>query len=164
MAVLKSYKCEEHGYFDAWEQKCEHCDVEPKQVFIKPFSIKSDRTKRTDTNLKGLASQFKMTNIKSTREGEHQSGYYTRNNKEVSKQEQEFANQPPKGYEAANNGGVNWGGGAGMTMPSVLAGNAVKSVYGEPTGFNPRNVEGLTGPKPNMIMRDHENLSLKDSK
>jgi hypothetical protein len=59
---------------------------------------------------------------------------------------------------------VNWGGGAGMTMPSVLAGNAVKSVYGEPTGFNPRNVEGLTGPKPNMIMRDHENLSLKDSK
>jgi hypothetical protein len=114
--------------------------------------------------LKGLAKDFGMTNLKSTREGESQTGYHTRNNKPVSKQEQEFANQPPKGYEAANNGGVNWGGAAGMSMPSVLAGTAVKSVYGEPTGFNPRNVEGLTGPKPNMIMRDHENLSLKDSK
>ena len=32
MAVLKSYKCEEHGYFDAWEQACPHCDVEPKHI------------------------------------------------------------------------------------------------------------------------------------
>jgi len=164
MAVLKSYKCEEHGYFDAWEQACEHCDKVPEQVFLKPFSIKSDRTKKADRTLKGLAKDFGMTNLKSTREGESQTGYHTRNNKPMSRQEQEFANQPPKGYEAANNGGVNWGGAAGMSMPSVLAGTAVKSVYGEPTGFNPRNVEGLTGPKPNMIMRDHENLSLKDSK
>ena len=58
MAVLKSYKCEEHGYFDAWEQACEHCDKVPEQVFLKPFSIKSDRTKKADRTLKGLAKDF----------------------------------------------------------------------------------------------------------
>lgn len=162
MAVLKSYKCEEHGYFDAWEQKCEDCDAIPKQVFIKPFSIKSDRTKRADSSLKGLASQFNMTNIKSTREGEHQAGYYTRNNKPISKQEQEFIAQEPKGKEAAE-GGVMWGGGGNLSMPSLMSGNAIKSVRGEPVGFNVK-AENFTGPKPSSIMNDHQGLSLKDAK
>jgi hypothetical protein len=43
-------------------------------------SVKGGRSKRNDDNIKGLARDFDMTNIKSTREGEAQDGYLTRNN------------------------------------------------------------------------------------
>ena len=166
MAVLKSYQCQEHGYFDAWEQACPHCDVVPKQVFIKPFSIKSDRTKAADRNLKGLAQDFKMTNIKSTREGEHQSGYFKRNNAPVGKQEQEFMAAQSKGKEAAE-GGVMWGGGPNINMGQALSGALAKPVgpsIGKPAenvGFAPP--AGLTGPRATTIINDHQGLTLKDA-
>ena len=126
MAILRSYSCPRHGVFDGWEAECPHGCKDVTQVFTKAFAIKSQRTKNTDATLKGLASDFKMTNIKSTREGDHQEGYFTRNNA-----------PPPKGHEAAN-GGVLWGGGGRFDMGSALAGKAVSSVKGEAVGFNPK--------------------------
>ena len=152
MAVLRSYSCAAHGYFDAWEAKCPHGCKKVTQVFTKPFSIKSSRTKTADKTLDSLASEFKMTNIKSTREGEHQSNYFTRNN------------QPNKGHEAAN-GGVMWGGGGRFDMGSALAGKAVSSVAGEQVGFNPHDMGKLTGPRAASYMQDHQGLKLDaDSK
>jgi hypothetical protein len=43
-------------------------------------STKTGRTKRNDNNLKQLAADFGMTDIKSVKEGESQQGYLTRNN------------------------------------------------------------------------------------
>ena len=155
MPVLKTYKCAEHGEFDAWEQACPHCDAVPRQI-LKPFSIKSERTKSADRSLKGLAKDFKMTNIKSTREGEHQEGYYKRNNVE-----------PPKGYEAAHQQ-VTWGGGPNINMGQALSGALAKPVgpsigrEAENVGFAPPS--GLTGPRASVIRNDHEGLSLKDAK
>ena len=93
-----------------------------------------------------------MTNIKSTREGEHQSNYFTRNNKE-----------PPKGIEGAQQ--VLWGGGGRFDMGSALQGKAVSSVHGEKVGFNPHDMGKLTGPKAASYMQDHQGLKLDaDSK
>ena len=149
MAVLRSYQCVKHGYFDAWEAECPHGCKKVTQVFLKPFSIKSDRTKGADKTLKGLASNFQMTNIKSTREGDYQTGYHTRNNKP----------ELNKGHEAAN-GGVLWGGGGRFDMGSALAGKAVQSVGGEPVGYNPKDLGNLSGPRPSVVMNDHQGLKL----
>jgi hypothetical protein len=151
MAVLRSYSCAAHGYFDAWEAKCPNCNRKVTQVFTKPFSIKTGRTKTADRTLDSLATEFKMTNIKSTREGDHQAGYFTRNN------------EPSKGHENVNN--VLWGGGGRFDMGSALAGKAVSSVHGESVGFNPHSAGKLDGPKPNWVKQDHEGLKLNaDSK
>ena len=151
MAVLRSYSCPRHGVFDAWEKKCPHGCKDVTQVFTKAFAIKSSRTKGADKTLDSLASEFTMTNIKSTREGEHQSGYFTRNN------------EPSKGHENVNN--VLWGGGGRFNMASALQGNAVSSVKGEATGFNPKDMGNLTGPRANWVKQDHEGLKLNaDSK
>jgi hypothetical protein len=149
MAVLRSYQCTKHGYFDAWEAECPHGCKKVTQVFLKPFSIKSDRTKKADGTLKELASNFNMTNIKSTREGDYQTGYHTRNNKP----------EPNKGHEAANNG-VLWGGGGRFDMGSALAGKAVQSVAGEPVGYNPKDMGNLSGPRASVVMNDHQGLKL----
>jgi len=148
MAILRSYSCPRHGVFDGWEAECPHGCKDVTQVFTKAFAIKSQRTKNTDATLKGLASDFKMTNIKSTREGDHQEGYFTRNNA-----------PPPKGHEAAN-GGVLWGGGGRFDMGSALAGKAVSSVKGEAVGFNPKDMGNLTGPKAASYIQDHQGLKI----
>lgn len=148
MAILRSYSCPRHGVFDAWEAECPHGCKDVTQVFTKAFAIKSQRTKNADATLKGLASDFNMTNIKSTREGDHQEGYFTRNNA-----------PPPKGHEAAN-GGVLWGGGGRFDMGSALAGKAVSSVKGEAVGFNPKDMGNLTGPKAASYIQDHQGLKI----
>jgi len=148
MAILRSYSCPRHGVFDGWEAECPHGCKDVTQVFTKAFAIKSQRTKNTDATLKGLASDFKMTNIKSAREGDHQEGYFTRNNA-----------PPPKGHEAAN-GGVLWGGGGRFDMGSALAGKAVSSVKGEAVGFNPKDMGNLTGPKAASYIQDHQGLKI----
>ena len=158
MAILRSYSCPRHGVFDGWEAECPHGCKDVTQVFTKAFAIKSQRTKNTDATLKGLASDFKMTNIKSTREGDHQEGYFTRNNKPAEKE---------KGYEAAN-GGVMWGGGGNLNMASALSGSAVKSV-GEKLGKPPEplraNLSGFGPLQPSIVQNDHEGLKINaDSK
>jgi len=149
MGILRSYNCKKHGYFDAWEPECPHGCKNVVQVFLKPFSIKSDRTKHADKTLDGLAKDFKMTNIASTREGEAQQGYFKRNNKPPEKE---------KGYEGAQQ--VLWGGGGRFDMSSALAGKAVQSGNGEPAGVNPRDLGIKSGPRANVVMNDHQGLKL----
>ena len=149
MAILRSYQCSVHGYFDAWEAKCPHCNKKVIQVFTKPFSIKSANTKHADKTLKGLAQDFGMTNIKSTREGEHQTGYHTRNN---------APQEPNKGFEG--NQQVLWGGGGRFDMGSALAGKAVQSTNGEPVGFNPKQLGNLTGPRTASFQADPQGLKI----
>lgn len=147
MAVKRDYKCEAHGFFEAWEAQCPHgCLDGIMIVHLQAPNYMSDRTKGADSTLKGLAKDFDMTNIKSTREGEMQSGYLTRNN------------QPPP-QQAPN--GVLWGGGAGYNMASVMSGQAIRSVKGESVGFNPKDAGNLQGPRPASYIADHENLKIK---
>jgi hypothetical protein len=133
MAIKRDYKCQKHGFFEAWEPICPAgCSAGIKIVFLKPPAYVSAGTKHVDGTLKGLASEFKMTNIKSTREGEHQEGYLTRNN------------APP--VEDQRGRGVIWGGDQRYSMGNVLSGRAVQSVRGESVGFNPRDAGDLRGP------------------
>lgn len=136
MAILRDYKCEEHGFFTAWEPKCEHCDREVYSVILKAptmrDSVVAGRSKRNDSNIKQLAKDFGMTNIKSTKEGEAQDGYLTRNNAEKSAQEKDFEVQQKMN-------GVIWGGDQRYSMQNMLAGGAVRSAMGEAVGFNPKD-------------------------
>jgi hypothetical protein len=167
MAVLHDYYCETHGIFEAWEAKCpmKHCSATISKVFLKPVGMKSDKTKATDKNMKNLALDFGMTDIKKTHEGEHQTGYLKRNNKLTDKQFAEATeamahnnqmqmNQPRPGDS------VIWGGGGNINMKSVMGGQ-FKSVAGESVGINPREAGPMRGPTPGVVMNDHENLQVK---
>jgi hypothetical protein len=159
--VLKDYHCSEHGYFEGWQEACpiKGCAGEVSVVFLQPVSIKSDRTKKADATLKGLAQDFGMTDIKSTREGEHQSGYITRNNSQTVKEREEelaaAAERQPRPGDAAI-----WGGAGGMSMKSVINGQ-FKSVRDEAVSVLPSSVGNLTGPRTASYVADHENLQVK---
>ena len=151
MPIKRDYKCETHGFFEAWEAQCPHgCLDGIMIVHLQAPNYLSDRTKGVDGTLKGLAKDFDMTNMKSTREGEFQEGYHTRNNAPQPK------DQPPQAPS-----GVIWGGGAGYNMQNVLAGGAIRSVRGESVGFNPKDAGNLQGPKPASYLADHEGLKIK---
>jgi hypothetical protein len=142
--ILKDHKCPEHGFFEGYEPVCpQGCTEGVKVVFLKAPAYKSDRTKNSDKTLTKLAKDFQMTDIKSTREGDNQAGYYTRNNKE-----------PRPGDSAI------WGGGAGMNMQSILGG-AIRPVRDEAVGVRPNQVGNLTGPRAASYVQDHENLKIK---
>jgi hypothetical protein len=147
--ILKDHKCPTHGYFESYVPECPlGCTEGVKVVFLKAPGYKSDKTKHADKTVKQLASDFGMTNIKSTREGESQSGYLTRNN------------QTPK--EPRPGDSVIWGGGAkGLSMQSILSGNAIRPVADEPVGVRPADVGNLTGPRTASYIQDHENLKIK---
>lgn len=160
MAVLHDYYCTKHGIFEAWEAKCpmKNCDGELSKVFLQPVSLKSDRTKNTDKTINQLAIDFDMTDIKSTREGDNQAGFFTRNNKtspaELAKEEAEAKRQPRAGDAAI------WGGAGNMQMQNLLRGNMFRSVNGESVGMNPKDAGNLTGPKTASYIADQDNLSL----
>jgi hypothetical protein len=149
MAVLHDYYCEAHGIFESFEAKCpmKNCKAELSKVFLKPVGLKSDKTKKADKTLDNLALDFNMTDIKSTREGEHQTGYLARNNTTPEKKEPRPGNA------------VKWGGIGGIDMKSVMGGR-YKPVADESVSFNPKAAGNLTGPKANVIMHDHENLQV----
>lgn len=150
MPVVRSYKCDAHGYFDGWNEDnaCPECGVACKQVFIKPFAIKSGRTKNTDQTLKQLASDYKMTNIKSTREGESQAGTFRHGGSSAPRE--------PRPGDA-----VMWGNAGNYSMDSLLKGGGPRSVKGEATGFNPKDMGNLNGPKAASYIPDHEGLKIK---
>ena len=160
MAVLKDYCCPKHGEFEAWEAQCpmKNCDADIYVIFKKAPGLKSDATKNTDKTVNQLAIDFNMTDIKSTREGDNQSGFFTRNNKtspaELAKQEAEAQRQPRAGDAAI------WGGAGGMNMSNLLKGNMFKSVAGEKVGINPHEAGNLTGPKTASYIADQDNLSI----
>lgn len=150
MPVVKSYKCEAHGYFDGWDDDnaCPTCGEASRQVFIKPFSIRSARTKKADQTLKGLAADYKMTDIKSTREGESQAGTFRHGGSSAPPQ--------PRPGDA-----VMWGNAGNYSMQSLLSGGGPRSVKGEATGFNPKDMGNLSGPKTASYVPDHEGLKIK---
>ena len=162
MGILRDYYCESHGIFEAWEPECpmKHCNAAISVIHLKPLGIKSDKTKKTDKTLQGLAKDFDMTDIKTTREGEHQTGYMKRNNKLSDK---EFA-QATEAMEAQNKqaapgNGAIWGGGGNISMKSVMGGQ-FKSVNGESVGINPKSAGNLSGPRPASYMADPDNLQV----
>jgi len=85
--IMRDYKCEEHGYFEAYAPVCpDGCEKGVMMVFLQAPGLVSAKTKKNDKTVRKLADDFKMTNVKSTREGESQAGYYTRQNSDVPKE------------------------------------------------------------------------------
>lgn len=162
MAVLKDYYCDAHGIFEAWEAKCpmKNCKGELSVVFLKPVGLKSDKTKKTDKTVKQLAIDYDMTDIKSTKEGEYQTGYMKRNNKLSDK---EFAQATDamnaQNKEARPGDAAIWGAGGNISMKSVMGGQ-FKSVNGESVGINPKAAGNLSGPRPASYMADPDNLQV----
>lgn len=165
MGVLHDYVCPKHGLFESMEEKCyrPRCKQQVLKVFLQPPGLLGDNTKKADKNINQLAIDFNMTNIKSTREGESQAGYYTRNNQSTAAAvESASIPREPRPGDAAI-----WGGqGKGMSMASVLSGKYNKPVgpsigqAPEAAGMNPKDAGNLTGPRAASYIRDHQNLKI----
>jgi predicted Rossmann-fold nucleotide-binding protein len=101
-----------------------------------------------------------MTDIKSTKEGEYQTGYMKRNNKLSDKefaQATEAMNAQQK--EARPGDAAIWGGGGNINMKSVMGGQ-FKSVNGESVGINPKAAGNLAGPRAASYLPDPDNLQV----
>jgi len=183
--ILRDYKCQEHGFFEGFEPTCpQGCTDElVLQVFLKSPGFVSDKSKAADSHLRNLASEFGMSDIKSTREGENQAGYLKRNNKFSEKEYAEAEKYatpkkrgrprkdsqvqpvpPPQQQEARAGDSAIWGGGfQGMNMQSVLAGRFNQSVKGEQVGLTPQAAGIQSGPRvdPRATMQDPQNLKIK---
>jgi hypothetical protein len=154
--ILNDYKCQEHGYFESYTALCpKGCTTDVFIVHLQAPGMMSDKTKKNDKTVKQLAMDFKMTNIKSTREGEAQTGYLTRSN-------QPAVETPPEQREPQPRDSAIWGGmgNKGLNMGSLLSGKAVKPIYDEQVGFNPKSNANLTGPRAASYMADQDNLSI----
>jgi len=170
MAVLKVYKCEKHGYFESRKPQCpmKGCDQEVYVVFLQAPGLMSDATKKNDRTIKQLAMDFDMTNVKSTREGENQAGFFTRKNKTSKAQlekEAKLAAERPR--EPRPGDAAIWGGGGGMDIKSALSGKFNRPVgpqLGKETevvSVLPNTMGNLTGPKMASYTPDHQNLSIE---
>jgi len=167
MAILRDYHCTNHGIFEAWEPDCpmKLCKGEISVVHLKPVGTRSPKTSATDKNLKQLAIEYDMTDIKSTKAGEHQTGYMKRKNKLSDKQFAEatdaIQSQNQQQQKQARPGdSVIWGGGGNISMKSVMGGQ-FKSVNGESVGINPKAAGDLQGPRTASYMADPDNLQVK---
>ena len=181
MAVVNDYKCPKHGYFEARKSLCpmKDCHEEVMLVFLQAPNLVGDRTKAADKQLKQLAIEFDMSDIKSTREGENQAGYLKRKNKFTEKeyeQAEKFATRKkgvnkdrikpdsaPVQKESRPGDSAIWGGGfQGMNMQSLLGG-MIKPVRDEQVGLTPGQAGIKTGPTtlPGGTMRDPDNLQIK---
>ena len=164
MAVLHDYKCSKHGYFESRKAECpmKDCTEEVSIVYLQAVGLMSDGTKKNDKTIKQLAMDFDMTNVKSTREGENQAGYFTRKNKTSKKQlKEEAAEAERRANEPKPRDAAIWGGDGRYSMGNLLKGGAVRSVMGEPVGMNPKDAGNLTGPRAASYVADHENLQVK---
>lgn len=150
MGILRDYHCPTHGYFESFEAQCpmKQCDEEVAIVHLQPVGLKSDKTKHNDKTINQLAIDFNMTDIKSTREGESQSGYLTRNNAPAPKEER------PGDAAIWGNAGSRW------NLDSLVKGNGYRSINGEPVGVNPKDLGNLTAPRTASYIADHENLQI----
>ena len=167
MAILRDYYCTNHGIFEAWEPDCpmKLCKGEISVVHLKPVGTRSPKTSATDKNLKQLAIEYDMTDIKSTKAGEHQTGYMKRKNKLSDKQFAEatdaIQSQNQQQQKQARPGdSVIWGSGGNISMKSVMGGQ-FKSVNGESVGINPKAAGDLQGPRTASYMADPDNLQVK---
>jgi len=183
MPVKNDYKCPTHGYFESTKAQCpmKGCQDEVFIVFLQAPATISAKTKFTDNSTKQLAMEFGMSDIKTTREGEHQSGYLTRKNKFTEKEYAEaekYATRkrgvnkdkikpkqiPNTPKEARPGDAAIWGGGfQGLNMQALLSGRAVQSVQGESVGLTPSQAGINSGPRvdPKATLRDPDNLKIK---
>jgi len=162
MGILRDYYCESHGVFEAWEPECpmKHCNSTISIIHLKPVGMKSDKTKKTDKTVKQLAIDYDMTDIKTTREGEYQTGYMKRHNKLTDKEfDQATEAMQAQNKEARPGDAAIWGGGGSISMKSVMGGQ-FQSINGESVGINPKAAGNLTGPKPASYMADPDNLQV----
>lgn len=150
MGILRDYHCPTHGYFESFEAQCpmKQCDEEVAIVHLQPVGMKSDKTKHNDKTINQLAIDFNMTDIKSAREGESQTGYLTRNNAPAPKEER------PGDAAIWGNAGSRW------NVDSLVKGNGYRSINGEPVGVNPKDLGNLTAPRTASYIADHENLQI----
>jgi hypothetical protein len=167
MAILRDYHCTNHGIFEAWEPECpmKLCKGDISIVHLKPVGTRSPKTSATDKNLKQLAIEYDMTDIKSTKAGEHQTGYMKRKNKLTDKQFAEAtdamqAQNQQQQKQSRPGDSVIWGGGGNISMKSVMGGQ-FKSVNGESVGINPKAAGDLQGPRTASYMADPDNLQVK---
>jgi len=167
MAILRDYYCTNHGIFEAWEPECpmKLCKGDISIVHLKPVGTRSPKTSATDKNLKQLAIEYDMTDIKSTKAGEHQTGYMKRKNKLTDKQFAEAtdamqAQNQQQQRQSRPGDSVIWGGGGNISMKSVMGGQ-FKSVNGESVGINPKAAGDLQGPRTASYMADPDNLQVK---
>jgi hypothetical protein len=151
------------------EAKCpmKNCSEEVYVVFLQAPGLLSDSTKKNDKNIKQLAMEFDMTDVKSTREGENQAGFFTRKNKTSKRQlekEAKLAAERPR--EPRPGDAAIWGGGGGMDMKSALSGRFNRPVgpqLGKETevvSVIPKSMGNLTGPKAASYIQDHQNLTI----
>jgi hypothetical protein len=172
MGVLKDYMCTEHGVFESREAKCpiKFCQGDLSVIFLQPVGIKSENTKKNDKNLKQLALEFDMTDIKSTKAGEHQTGYLKRKNKLSDKAFEEAGaamaqNQKRQEEEMIKQrlSGVNWGNGGNINLKSVMGGQ-FKPVADEAVSVLPKSVGQFVPPRPGAGSQvDHEGLKINSS-
>ena len=106
-----------------------------------------------------------MTDVKSTREGEHQTGYLKRNNKLSDKEfDQATDAMNAQKKEARAGDAAIWGGGGSISMKSVLGGQ-FKPVRDEAVSIMPRDASptgSLSGPRAGVgTMQDPDNLKVK---
>jgi len=113
-----------------------------QMVFLQAVGMKSDSTKHADTTLRELAKDYGMSDIKSSREGDHQQ-HALLGNKQASQPQNPFA--------------VQWG------NPKQLGNYNLNSIRGETVGGLSAVKESgiaLRKPTPSVVIRDHENLKL----
>lgn len=134
--ILRDYKCAAHGFFESFDPVCPHGCDSVQQVWLTPPAAMSDKTKAADGHLNRMASEFGMSDIKSTREGEAQ----------------KVAAQPQQNPFAAR-----WG------SPKEVGNFNLRSIKGEAvSGINGlKDNVNLTGPRAASYIPDHQNLQIK---
>lgn len=183
MPVKNDYKCPTHGYFESTKAQCpmKGCQDEVFVVFLQAPAMVSAKTRFTDRSTKQLAMEFDMSDIKTTREGENQSGYLMRKNKfkekdyaeaekyatrkrGVNKDKIQPQPQPQAPKEARPGDAAIWGGGfQGLNMQALLTGRGVQPVRDEAVGLTPSQAGINSGPRvdPKSTLRDPDNLKIK---
>lgn len=163
MSVLHDFMCKKHGVFESREEApacpMKGCEEEVFKVFLKPVAVKSDATKRADHAVESLALDFGMSNIQSTREGDHQSKFM-----------QHTGRAAPPAAPVVNNFAPRWGAAQagsllnrGIDMNAALRGGVARPVLDESVGASIQEAKQrgeLPPVRPSVVMRDHENLTL----
>lgn len=133
--VVKEWKCDAHGFFESAEPVCPHGCSTVNRVFLTPVNLQSDRTKRSDKTLDQLATDFKMGDIKSVREGEA---------------------QPPRLAHQNNPFAVQWG------SPASISNYNTAPIAGETVnGLSSFKQYRPGGPKAASYIQDHESLKIE---
>jgi hypothetical protein len=172
MGVLKDYMCTQHGVFESREPQCpiKFCKGDLSVIFLQPVAIKSAKTKNNDKTLNQLALEFDMTDIKSAKAGEHQTGYAKRKNKLTDKQFDQAGAAMAENQRLEERkiieqrlGGTMWGNGGNISLKSVMGGQ-FKPVADESVSVLPSSVAPggrFSQPRPGPgTQNDHEGLKL----